>query len=54
MTINDWIHTIAGIFILLSLGLGIWVHPYCFFSLPLWGLTFFSMDYPNFAQWQQF
>ncbi len=27
MTVNDWIHTIAGTFIVVSLSLGIWVHP---------------------------
>ena len=31
MTVNDWIHTIAGTFILVSLVLGVWVHPYWFF-----------------------
>jgi hypothetical protein len=28
MIITDWIHVIAGIFILLSLALGTWVTPY--------------------------
>jgi len=42
MTINDWIHTIAGTFILLSLGLGIWVHPYWFFFTAFVGLNLFQ------------
>ncbi len=31
MTVNDWIHSIAGTFILVSLALGTWVHPYWYF-----------------------
>lgn len=31
MLINDWIHVIAGTFILTSLALGVWAHPYWFF-----------------------
>jgi Protein of unknown function (DUF2892) len=26
-TLNDWLRGIAGVFVLLSLGLGWWVHP---------------------------
>lgn len=28
MTVNDWVHVLAGLFILVSLILGHWVSPY--------------------------
>ncbi|OIP49637.1 MAG: DUF2892 domain-containing protein [Deltaproteobacteria bacterium CG_4_10_14_3_um_filter_60_8] len=28
MTVNDWVHILAGLFILASLALGHWVSPY--------------------------
>jgi hypothetical protein len=28
MTINDWLRAIAGSFVVLSVALGVWVHPY--------------------------
>jgi len=31
MIIDDWLHVIAGTFILISLALGTWVHPYWYF-----------------------
>lgn len=31
MTITDWVHVVAGVFILISLALGTWVHPYWYF-----------------------
>jgi hypothetical protein len=30
--IADWIHVMAGVFVLVSLGLGTWVHP-CWYVL---------------------
>ena len=42
MTVNDWIHTIAGTFILVSLVLGIWVHPYWFFFTAFVGANLFQ------------
>ena len=42
MTVNDWIHTIAGTFILSSLALGIWVHPYWLFFTAFVGLNLFQ------------
>ncbi len=31
MIIDDWLHVIAGTFILITLALGTWVHPYWYF-----------------------
>ncbi len=27
MIVTDWVHVVAGLFILISLALGTWVHP---------------------------
>ena len=37
MTITDWVHVVAGAFILFSLALGTWVHPYWYFFTALVG-----------------
>ena len=30
MTVNEWLRAIAGVFVLISIGLGHWVSPYYF------------------------
>jgi hypothetical protein len=45
MVINDWIHVIAGTFILTSLALGIWVHPYWFFFTAFVGANLFQYGF---------
>ena len=42
MIIVDWIHVIAGIFIVSSLVLGVWVHPYFLFFTAFVGLNLFQ------------
>ena len=42
MVVNDWIHVIAGFFILASLALGTWVHPYWYFFTAFVGLNLFQ------------
>ena len=42
MKVVDWIHVIAGIFIITSLALGVWVHPYYFFFTAFVGLNLFQ------------
>ena len=49
MTVNDWIHTIAGTFIVVSLSLGIWVHPYWFFFTAFVGLNLFQYGITKFC-----
>jgi hypothetical protein len=49
MVINDWIHTIAGIFILASLALGTWVHPYWYFLTAFVGANLFQFGQTKFC-----
>lgn len=49
MTINDYIHTIAGSFILISLFLGTWVHPYWYFFTAFVGLNLFQYGLTKFC-----
>jgi hypothetical protein len=49
MTVNDYIHTIAGTFILGSLALGIWVSPYWFFFTAFVGLNLFQYGISKFC-----
>ena len=45
MHTNDWIHTIAGIFILVSLALGIWVSEYWFLFTAFVGANLFQYGF---------
>jgi hypothetical protein len=45
MTINDWIHVIAGTFILASLALGTWVHPGWYLFTAFVGLNLFQYGF---------
>lgn len=49
MTVTDWIHVVAGIFILTSLALGIWVHKYWFFFTAFVGLNLFQFGFSGFC-----
>ena len=49
MVVNDWIHTIAGIFILASLALGTWVHPYWYFMTAFVGANLFQFGFSKFC-----
>jgi hypothetical protein len=49
MVVNDWIHTIAGIFILASLALGTWVHPYWYFLTAFVGANLFQFGLTKFC-----
>jgi len=49
MVINDWIHVIAGIFILVSLALGTWVSPYWFLFTAFVGLNLFQYGISKFC-----
>ena len=42
MVVLDWVHTIAGSFILLSLVLGLWVSPYWFILTAFVGANLFQ------------
>lgn len=49
MTVNDWIHVIAGAFIMVSLVLGIWVSPYWFLFTAFVGLNLFQYGVTKFC-----
>ena len=49
MTINDYIHVIAGSLILISLALGIWVSPYWFILTLFVGLNLLQFGLTKFC-----
>lgn len=49
MEVNDWIHVVAGFFILGSLALGKWVHPGWFFFTAFVGLNLFQFGFTGFC-----
>ncbi|MDA8166034.1 MAG: DUF2892 domain-containing protein [Desulfobacteraceae bacterium] len=49
MVINDWIHTIAGTFILGSLALGHWVNPYWYLFTAFVGANLFQFGLTKFC-----
>ena len=49
MNVNDWIHVIAGIFIMVSLALGYWVHHYWFFFTAFVGANLFQFGFSKFC-----
>ena len=49
MTVNDYIHTIAGTFILLSLALGTWVQPAWYFFTAFVGLNLLQSAITNWC-----
>ena len=49
MKVFDWVHVIAGLFIMLSLGLGTWVHAYWYFFTFFVGLNLFQFGFTRFC-----
>jgi hypothetical protein len=49
MIITDWINTIAGSFILISLALGIWVSPYWFIFTAFVGANLLQFGISKFC-----
>lgn len=49
MIVTDWVHVIAGLFILGSLALGAWVHPYWYFFTAFVGLNLFQYGFTKFC-----
>jgi len=49
MAINDYIHVIAGIFILVSLALGNWVSPYWFLFTAFVGANLLQYGFSKFC-----
>ncbi len=48
MNVNDWLRTIAGLLIVMSLALGWWVHPAFFLFTAFVGLNLFQS---GFSHW---
>lgn len=49
MNVTDWVHVIAGVFILTSLVLGTWVHPGWYFVTAFVGLNLFQFGFTGFC-----
>ena len=49
MIVTDWIHVIAGTFILASLALGAWVHPYWYFFTAFVGANLLQFGFTGFC-----
>jgi len=49
MTVNDWVHVLAGLFILTSLALGVWVHQYWLFFTAFVGANLFQFGFTKFC-----
>lgn len=49
MNVTDWIHVIAGIFIMGSLALGYWVSPWWFLFTAFVGLNLFQFGFTGFC-----
>lgn len=49
MKVTDWVHVIAGIFIIGSLSLGKWVHPGWYFLTAFVGLNLFQYGFTGFC-----
>ncbi len=45
MVINDWVHSIAGAFILISLGLGVFVNPNWFWLTAFVGANLLQFGF---------
>ncbi len=49
MVVNDWVHIIAGIFILVSLALGLWVNVNWFWLTAFVGVNLFQSGLTKFC-----
>jgi hypothetical protein len=49
MTINRWLRAIAGFFVMLSVALGVWVHPYFLIFTAFVGLNLFQSAFSNWC-----
>ena len=49
MQVVDWIHVVAGLFILASLALGHWVNAYWYFFTAFVGLNLFQFGFTGWC-----
>ena len=49
MTVNRYLRAIAGAFVMISLALGHWVHPYWYFFTAFVGFNLFQSAFTNWC-----
>jgi hypothetical protein len=49
MTIDQWVFRFAGIFVIASLGLGLWVHPFWFAFTAFVGVNMLQASFTGFC-----
>lgn len=49
MTVNNGVRVVAGVFVLASLALGWWVHPYWFFFTAFVGVNLIQSAFTGFC-----
>lgn len=49
MIITDWVHVFAGAFILISLALGAWAHPYWYYATAFVGANLLQYGFSKFC-----
>ena len=49
MNVTDWVHVVAGLFIMGSLALGYWVSPWWFCFTAFVGLNLFQFGFTGFC-----
>lgn len=54
MTLDRWLRMIAGAFVLITLALGTWVHPYWYFFTAFVGLNLFQSAFTNWCPMMTF
>ena len=54
MTIDRWLRTIAGAFVMLSLALGTWMSPYWFLFTAFVGLNLFQSGFSDWCPMMTF
>lgn len=54
MEMEQYIRAIAGVFILISVGIGVWVHPYAFFFTAFVGFNLTQSAFTGFCPMERF
>jgi hypothetical protein len=49
MKVNDGVRVVAGTFVLISLALGVWIHPYWLFFTAFVGLNLIQSAFTHFC-----
>jgi hypothetical protein len=54
MNVDRWLRLVAGFFVVLSVALGYWVHPYWYFFTAFVGLNLFQSAFTNWCPMMTF